>query len=165
MSTITVADFFIAEVWTLRGLVRFQVLFVMDLARRQVEIAQIGCDLNGKVMEQVARNLTACDGFLKGKRFFICDHDSLFTKSFRETLEDSGVRVIQTRVGCPQQNGYAERFVKSIKRECLDHLILFGEHSLRKAVEEYVKHYHHERNHQGLENLIPVDPSLLRSAM
>ena len=56
----------------------------------------------------------------------------------------------------PEQNGYAERFVRSIKKECLDHLIFLGARSLRKAVNEYVEHYHHERNHQGLGNLIPM---------
>lgn len=59
-------------------------------------------------MSQVARNMTdSYDGILKGRRFFVCDHDSFFTKEFRKILTDSGVEVIQTRVGCPQQNGYA----------------------------------------------------------
>jgi len=73
------------------------------------------------------------------------------------------VDVIQTKVRCPEQNGgrsasppgYAESFVASIKRECLNKLIFFGEKSLRKAVSEFVKHYHGERNHQGLDNQIP----------
>ncbi len=156
MDVTAVADFLTVEVWTLRGLVRYQVFFVMTLGKRQVEIAHIGCQVDGEVMKQVARNLTDCvDGYLKGMRFLVCDRDSLYTRAFKEVLKSAGVRVIQTRVGCPEQNGYAERFVKSIKRECLDHLIFFGEQSLRKAVEEYVKHYHHERNHQGLDNLIP----------
>ena len=67
--------------------------------------------------------------------------------------------MIQTRVGCPQQNGYAERFVKSIQTECLDNFIFLGEKSLRRAVQEYIEHYHHERNHQGLDNLIPFPGS------
>jgi len=107
-------------------------------------------------MAQVARNLTDSeDGFLNGMEYFVCDRDPLFTKEFKKTLKDSGVHVIQTRVGTPEQNGYAERFVKSIKEECLSRMVFFGEKSLRKAVNEYVKHYHHERNHQGLDNLIP----------
>ena len=77
------------------------------------------------------------------------------------------MKVIKTRVATPEQNGYAERFVKSLKEECLDRMIRtrcfcrrkaprdFGERSLRKAVDEYVEHYHHERNHQRLDNLIP----------
>lgn len=156
LSVMAVADFLTVEVWTLRGLVRFHVFFVMSLAKRKVYIGHIGCQPDGAVMEQVARNLTDCDdGFLDGIKYFVCDHDSLFTKRFRATLESSGTEVIQTQVGCPQQNGYAERFVKSIQTECLDHLIFVGEKSLRKAVNSYVEHYHHERNHQGLDNLIP----------
>ncbi|WPJ97296.1 integrase core domain-containing protein [Coraliomargarita algicola] len=92
---------------------------------------------------------------LKGRRFFVCDHDPLYTKEFRQILTDSEVEVIQTRVGCPQQNGYAESFVSAIKRECIDHMIFFSETSLRRAVGQYVEHYHQERNHQGLDNLIP----------
>ncbi|MBC2593829.1 transposase [Ruficoccus amylovorans] len=156
MDVMAVADFLNVEVWTLRGLVRFHVFFVMSLAKRQVHIAHIGCQTDGCVMEQVARNLTdAEDGILNGMKYFICDHDPLYTQTFRKTLKSSGIKIIQTRIGTPQQNGYAERFVKSMQTECLDHLIFLGEKSLRKAVENYVEHYHHERNHQGLNNLIP----------
>jgi len=139
----------------MRGLVRFHTLFVMNLATRKVQIAQIGCQMDGQVMAQVARNLTDVeDGFLNGQRFFICDRDPLYTKQFRSMLEASGIEVIQCRPKCPEQNGYAERFVKSIKTECLAKFIFCGERSLRKAVKEYMKHYHHERNHRAMDNLI-----------
>ena|GEM_PF-6713180 len=113
----------------------------MKLAQREVEIVHIGCQVNGAVMAQVARNMTdSIDGILNDARFFVCDHDPLYTKEFRQLLTDSGVEVIgafgiaarssfgclisaslrQTRVGCPQQNGYAESFVSAIKRECID---------------------------------------------
>lgn len=156
MATMCVADFLTTEVWTMRGLVRYQTLFVMNLAKRKVQIAQISCQMNGQVMAQVARNLTDSeDGFLDGMEYFVCDRDTLFTNEFCQTLEASGVKVIKTRVATPEQNGYAERLVKSLKEECLDRMIFFGECSLRKAINEYVEHYHHERNHQGLDNLIP----------
>ena len=156
LSVISVADFLTTEVWTLRGLVRYHTFFVMNLARREVHIAHIGCQTNGEVMAQVARNLTdAEDGFLKGMDYFICDHDCLYTRQFKSILKSAGVDVIQTSVGCPEQNGYAESFVATIKRECLNKLIFFGGNSLRKAVSEFVKHYHEERNHQGLDNQIP----------
>ena len=148
--------FLTTEVWILRGLVRYQTLFVLNLATRKVEIAHIGCQVNGEVMVQIARNLTDWeDGFLNGMEYFVCDHDPLFTRQFRKILRSSGVEVIRTRIGTPQQNGYAESFVRSIKKECLDRLIFFGEKSLRTAVSEYIKHHQHERNHQGLDNLIP----------
>ena len=128
----------------------------MSLAKRKVEISHIGCQTNGEVMAQVGRNLTDSEeGFLGDIKYFICDHDVLYTKEFRDTLKNFGVEVIRTRVGCPQQNGYAERFVKSIQTECLDQFIFLGEKSLRRAVEQCVEYYHHERNHQGLGNLIP----------
>ncbi len=96
----------------------------MSLAKRKVQIAHFGCQTNGEVMAQLVRNLTDSeDGFLRDMKYFVCDHDVLYTKEFREKLESSGVEVIRTRVGCPQQNGYAERFVKSIQTECLDHFI------------------------------------------
>ena len=156
MGTICVADFLTTEVWTMSGLVRYHTLFVMNLAKRQVQIAQISCQMNGEVMAQVARNLTDSeDGFLDGMEYFVCDHDVLFTKQFEAILKSSDVKLLRTRVATPQQNGFAERFVKSIKEECLNKLIFCGEKSLKRAVNEYVEHYHHERNHQGLDNLIP----------
>ena len=157
MSVVSVADFFTVEVWTLRGLVRYHVFFVMDLARRTVKIAHIGCQTNGQVMEQVARHLTDFeDGFLLGKRFFVCDNDPLYTQQFETILNSAGIEIIRIMPNVPEQNGYAERFVRSIKKECLDHFIFLGARSLRKAVYEYVEHYHHERNHQGLNNRIPM---------
>ena len=157
MSVVSVADFFTVEVWTLRGLVRYHVFFVMDLARRTVKIAYIGCQTNGQVMEQVARHLTDFDdGSLSGKRFFVCDNDPLYTQQFETISDSAGIEIIRTMPNVPEQNGYAERFVRSIKKECLDHLIFLGARSLRRAVHEFVEHYHHERNHQGLDNLIPM---------
>ena len=137
ISVISVADFFTVEVWTLRGLVRYQVFFVMDLAKRTVKIAHIGCQVDGQVMAQVARNLTDYeDGFLRGKRFFICDNDPLYTQQFERILNSAGIEISRTMPYVPEQNGYAERFVRSIKKECLDHLIwaLVIMSSLRSSV-------------------------------
>ena len=93
----SVADFFTVEVWTLRGLVRYHVFFVMNLAQRQVEIVHIGCQVNGAVMAQLGRNMTDdIDGILKDARFFVCDHDPLYTKEFHQLLTDSGVEVINS---------------------------------------------------------------------
>jgi len=93
MATMCVADFLTTEVWTMRGLVRYHTLFVMNLAKRQVEIAQISCQMNGQVMAQVGRNLTDSeDGFLDGMEYFVCDRDTLFTNEFCRTLETSGVK-------------------------------------------------------------------------
>ncbi len=104
-------------------------------------------------MTQTARNLTDAEaGFLAGKRYLIHDRDPLFTQEFQETLGAAGVRNVRLLARSPNLNAYAERFVRSIKESCLDRMILFGERSLRRAVQEFVAHYHFERNHQGLDN-------------
>ena len=107
-------------------------------------------------MSQMGRNMTdADDGSLTGKRFLIHARDPLFTVAFRETLASAGVETVRLPPRSPNLNAYAERFVRSVKESCLDRLILVGESSLRRAVREFVAHYHHERNHQGLDNRLP----------
>ncbi len=106
-----------------------------------------------KGMKQVARNLTDMwDGFLLGKRYLIHDRDPLFTEAVRGLLRDSGVKPLRLPANSPNLNAYAERFVLSIRRECLDRFVPLSERHLRTAVTEYVVHYHTERNHQGLGN-------------
>ena len=108
-------------------------------------------------MTQVSRNVTdASDGFLTGNRFLIHDRDPLFTAAFRETLAAAGVEVVRLPARSRNLNAYAERFVRTIKESCLDRLILVGEGSLRRAVAEFIEHYHRERNHQGLGNQLIV---------
>ncbi len=109
-------------------------------------------------MNQIARNLTDCeDGFLNGSRYLIHDRDPLFTKSFREVLKSSGVTTIKLPARSPNLNAYAERFVRSVKSECLAQIIPLGERHLRHAVREYTEHYHVERNHQGIDNKLIDD--------
>jgi transposase InsO family protein len=155
------ADFFTTEVWSPVGLVRYHVLFVMELATRRVHIAGITHDPYGEWMEQIARNLTdALDGFLLGKRYLIHDRDPLFTKGFRDILASAGMKTVRLPPRSPNLNSHCERFVLSVKSECLARMILFGEAQLRRAVESYVEHYHGERNHQGLNNRLIEDASL-----
>lgn len=158
------ADFFTVEVWTRRGLQRFLVLFFIDLSSRRVKIAGIGAQANGLWMNQIARDISdPVDGLLVGKRYLIHDRDPLFTAEFQEMLADIGIQSVKLPPRSPNLNAYAERFVRTIKESCLERLILFGEGSLRKAIREFVVHYHLERNHQGLGNrlitpqAIPVD--------
>jgi transposase InsO family protein len=104
-------------------------------------------------MAQAARRLTdAIDGFLADHRLLICDRDSKWTEGFHRILQDAGVRIVVTPVQAPNANAYAERFVRSVREECLDRLILFGEQRLFRALDEFVAHYHRERTHQGLGN-------------
>ena len=152
-AVIVAADFFTIEAWTRKGLIRFLVLFFIDLSSRWVEIAGVARQAHGLWMSQVARNLSdAAEGFLIGKRYLIHDRDPLFTIEFQQTLESSGVQCVKLPPRSPNLNAHAERFVRTIKESCLERMILFGEGSLRKAIHEFVEHYHHERNHQGLSN-------------
>jgi transposase InsO family protein len=153
-------DFFSVEVLTLQGLVRYHVPFVIDIASRTVEIAGIGRDPGGPWMAQMARNLVdADDGFLRGKRYVLIDRDPLYTAAFREILKGSGVKSVRLPAKSPNLNAFAERFVLSIKSECLERIVPLGEGHLRRAISEYMVHYHHERNHQGLGNAL-IDGNL-----
>jgi transposase InsO family protein len=147
------ADFFTTEVWTWRGLVTYYTLFVIDLASRRVQIAGATPYPDDVFMRQVSRTLTAADeGALVSHRVLICDRDRKWGPAIRERLDASGVCVVQTPFQAPNANAYAERFVRSIKSECLDRMILLGEDHLRRTLAEFVEHYHRERNHQGLGN-------------
>jgi len=108
---------------------------------------------NEAFMHQVSRTLTAADdGVLVGHRVLICDRDAKWSTALRDRLDEAGIRVVQTPFQAPNANAYAERFVRSIKYECLNRIIPFGEHHLRRTIAEFVAHYHGERNHQGLAN-------------
>ena len=151
-------DFTTIEVWTNGGLVTFYLLFVMELKTRRVHFA--GCTVHPDEawMKRIARNLTNFeDGFLNGQYYLLMDRDTKFCDSFRAFLLDEGVEPVRLPAKSPNLNAHLERFMRSIKSECLDRMIFFGENSLRTAVREYLCHYHQERNHQGLENKI-IDP-------
>ncbi len=155
------ADFFTVELWTHGGLVRYLVFFVIELASRRVRIAGVHSTPDGDWMNQVARNLTdAHDGFLRGKRYLIHDRDPLFTGAFQNVLLGAGVKPARLPPRSPDLNAYAERFVRSIKEDCLDRLIVFGEAGLRNTLHEFGAHYHWERNHQGIGNKLIAAPRL-----
>jgi hypothetical protein len=123
-------------------------------------IAGITTNPDAAFMAQVARNLIdPIDGFLRGKRFLIVDLDTKFTERFREVLERGGVRVVRTAYQAPNMNAIAERWVRSVKSECLDRMIQFGEDSLRRALREYGGHFLEERPHQGLGNELIERPT------
>jgi transposase InsO family protein len=150
---IAAADFFTTEVWTARGLVRYFTLFVIDIATRRVYIAGTTTHPDSAWMEQIARNLTDCyEGFLIGKRFLIIDRDAIFSPRFTLLLNGSDIEILLTAYQAPNMNAYAERFVRSIKSECLDQMIFLGRESLVRAIAEYAAHYHDERSHQGIGN-------------
>src|SRR5215472_4488403 len=149
------ADFFTVEVLTWRGLVTYYVLFFIEVGSRRVSLGGITCRPDSCWMEQVARNATMQDtGYRNGCRYLLHDRDQKFCREFRETLAAGGVKCTPIPARSPNLNAHAERWVRSIKEECLSKLILFGETSLRRVVSEYLQHYHQERNHQGKDNLL-----------
>jgi len=155
------ADFFTTEVWTVRGLVTYYTLFVIELESRRVHIVGSTPHPDDAFMLQGMRHLTDdIDGGLHPCSVLICDRDRKWSRPVLAFLRSAGVQVVQTPVRAPNCNAHAERFVRSIKFECLRRLIPLGERHLRRAIREYVAHYHHERNHQGLDNELIVRSAL-----
>jgi transposase InsO family protein len=148
-------DFFTAEVWTWAGLITHYVLIFMRLASRRVCIAGITTSPDSRWMEQMARNVTMADtGFLTGCRYLLHDRDAKFTVAFDGILETVGVNAVKLPPRSPNLNAHCERWIRSVKTEVLSKMILLGEGSLRHCLENYVAHFHGERNHQGKDNVI-----------
>jgi hypothetical protein len=146
------ADFFTTEVWTLRGLITYYTVFVIELHSRRVQIVACTSHPDEAFMLQIARQMTDADGVLQ--RTAISD---LRPRSQVECRRSTRPRIgwcagrTDTVPGAELQRTRG-RFVRSIKEECLDRLIPLGERHLRRALAEFVAHYHGERNHQGLGN-------------
>lgn len=158
---VVATDFLTVEVWTPFGLVTHYVLFFIDLKTRRILFSEVTQNPNDAFMVGVARYLTdPIFGCLARARLLICDHDGNFTQGFRDALSGADIRVVQTHRWAPNCNAYAERFVRSIKEECLERMIFFGAGRLERAVQQYVEHYNRERNHQGLGNRL-IEPTRL----
>ncbi len=146
-------DFFTVEVATWHGLVTYYVLVVMELATRRVQIAGITPHPTAAFMPQCARQLTdPFDGCLLGKRYLLHDRDTKFTQAFDGLLKERGVEPLLLPPRSPNLNAHCERFVRSFKEEALEQMVMLGEGALYYAIEQYLTHYHTERNHQGLDN-------------
>jgi hypothetical protein len=160
--TLSACDFFSVKVLGLTGTVRYMVFFVIEIKSRAVEIAGIAVDPGEAWMKQVARNLTdPVDGFLRGAKYLVHDRDPLFTEAFIAILKAEGVESVKIPAQSPNCNPYAERFVKTIKCESLDHFVIFGERHLRYLINEFVEHYMAERFHQGIGGQLIVKRAAL----
>jgi transposase InsO family protein len=151
-------DFTTTEVWTKGGLLTYYLLFVMELSTRRIHFAGCTPHPDEAWMKQVARNLTdPLDGFLADTRYLIMDRDTKHCHAFRGILEQADVECVRLPPRSPNLSPHIERFMRSIKKECLGRMIFFGKDSLRRAVSNFLDHYHRERNHQGLDNRI-IEP-------
>ncbi|MDP9175782.1 MAG: integrase core domain-containing protein, partial [Planctomycetota bacterium] len=148
-------DFFTTEVWTATGLVTYYCLFFIHVGSRKVYLAGITRSPTDAWMRQAARNLTSSGcGLLSRCRYLIRDRDAKFTAGFDMIMRSVGIETLPLPPRSPNLNAFAERFVRSIKEECLDRMIFFGEASLQRAVIQFIEHYHVERPHQGRDNII-----------
>jgi putative transposase len=150
-ATMLACDFFTVETLSLR---RLYVLFFVELESRRVHFA--GCTANPSAawVTQQARNLSFT-GLFDRMRFLIHDRDSKFNAAFDEVFRSEGMQVIYTPIRAPQANAYAERFVRTVRGECLDWLLILGRRHLEHVLRAYTTHYNHERPHRGLPLLTP----------
>jgi hypothetical protein len=155
MAVMVGTDFFTVEVLTLRGLKTYYVLFFLHLESRRIWLAGVTRPPDQEWMEQMARNVTMeGSGFLSNCRFLLHDRDGKYCPSFRQLIEAEKVKALALPPKSPNSNAFDERWVRSVKEECLSKLILFGERSLKRALHRYEMRYHQERNHQGKDNLL-----------
>ena len=149
-------DFFTVETISLR---RIYVLIFIELESRRVHLA--GCTTNptGAWVTQQARNLSFT-GVFERMRFLIHDRDSKFTAPFNEVFRSEGFTVIHTPLRAPQANAYAERYVSTVRTECLDWLLILGRRQLEPVLRIYIQHYNRERPHRGLALATPAPPEL-----
>jgi transposase InsO family protein len=138
---------------------RLYVLFVIELASRRVHLLGVTEHPNGPWVTQVARNL-ACDLSDQARqfRFLIHDRDTKFTAGFDEVFRSEGMRIIPTPIRAPRANAYAERWVRTVRNECLDQLLIIGRRHAERVLRTYVAHYNAQRPHRGIDLARPVIP-------
>ena len=151
------ADLFTKEVWTLGGLRRAFVLFVVHIRTRTVLLAEATFSPHNRWMQQQVRHvLWECEDRGIRPRFLIHDRDGCFSPEFDAVLKHCGVEAVKTPFHAPNANAFAERWVRSARDECLNHLILFGLDSLQRVARRYKDFHNNKRPHQGIGNRIPT---------
>ena len=162
LRTLWACDFFCKPVWTLRGPIMYYVLFFIHIETRRVHVVGMTPNPNGVWMVERARELNEFFG-QQGERcptHIVRDRDGKFTPEFCSVLESTGIQFRTTSRRSPNMNPFAESWVGSIKQECLDHFMVFGEKHLKYLVDEYLTYYHEERPHQGLGNRLPDESAV-----
>jgi putative transposase len=139
------------------SLKQLYVLFVIELGTREVHILGVTDHPTGSFVTQVARNLVGDLVDREGSiKFLIRDRDAKFTASFDEVFTSEGIRVIKTPIRSPRANAYAERWVRTVRTECLDWMLVLGRRHLNEVLRQYVSHYNEQRPHRGLDLGVPV---------
>ncbi len=151
-ASIVAFDFFTVETAFLR---RYYVLFCIEIASRRVHFAGCTTKPSGSWVAQQARNLSF-SGSLGHARFVIHDRDSKFSACFDEVLRSDGATVILTPPRAPRANAHAERFVRTVRAECLDWLLILGRRHLDGVMRVFTEHYNRERPHRALGRCPPV---------
>jgi len=145
---------------------RLYVLFFIEVDTRKVHLAGVAAHPIGPWVTQQARNLVMAMGAaLSSRRLLIRDRDAKFSGTFDEVFRSEGLRVIRTPVRAPRANAFAERLVGTIRRECLDWVLIVGRRHLEAVLREYLEHYNAHRPHRGLGLTAPAsEPAVLASA-
>lgn len=150
---ILACDFFTIETFWLKTL---YVFFFIELGTRRIHLAGITSKTNSAWVAQQARQLMWRFGNNNCFRFLIRDRDSKYGGVFDRVFESEGIRVIPAPLRAPNANAYAERWVRSVREECLDHILIFNETHLQRVLKEYIGYYERARPHQGLNQQMPV---------
>jgi transposase InsO family protein len=159
---IVATDFFTVDSVWLR---RYYVLFVVELQRRVVHVLGVTASPNGPWVTQVARNFAAHLGDASRRvRFLIRDRDTKFTASFDDVFASIGAETILTPVRSPNANAFAERWVRTVREDCLDHLLVVSRRHLEIVLGDYVEHYNRARPHRSLDLTPPRPVAVVDSA-
>jgi putative transposase len=158
--TMLACDFFAVDTVLLR---RVYVFFVLEVGTRRVHILGLTRHPTGEWVTQQARNLMLALGEQADDfRFLIRDRDTKFTASFDVVFADAGITVLRSPPRAPKANAYAERWVGTIRRECLDRMLIFSERHLMRVLVEYETHYNSHRPHRALKQRSPIDPGAIQ---
>jgi putative transposase len=141
------------------GLTRLYILFVIELDHRRVHLAGITAHPTGAWVTQAARNLLMdLDERAHQLRFLIRDRDSKFTTAFDAVFAASGIEIVKIPPRAPKANAFAERWVRTVRTECLDWVLIWNRHHLEYVLTDYVAHYNTARPHRGIDLDVPVPP-------